>query len=60
MERLVSNKTDVLLALLEGTEVEKWARVVMVQQEWGGKTGGISEWMVCHSGPLALNEAYET
>jgi hypothetical protein len=47
IERLMPNKTDVLPNLLDGDEVEKWARVVLVQQkDWGGKMGGITEWMV--------------
>jgi hypothetical protein len=46
-ERLMPNKTSVLSSLTGNGDVEKWARVVMVQQkQWGGKMGGISEWMV--------------
>ena len=47
VERLWPNKTDVLPLLESSEEVDKWARVVMVQtKEWGAASGGISEWMV--------------
>jgi len=47
MERLMPNKSDVLPVLSQNGKVEKWARVVMVQQKhWGSDVGGISEWMV--------------
>jgi hypothetical protein len=53
VERLMPNKTDVLGVVGEGEgegEVERWARVVVVEREaWGarsGASGGLSEWMV--------------
>jgi hypothetical protein len=47
MDRLMPNKTQVLSAFSSNGKIEKWARVVTVQQKnWDSKLGGISEWMV--------------
>jgi primary-amine oxidase len=54
VERLMPNKTDTVPYLEKKglKEVDGWARVVMVQpHSWGGKQGGVSEWMV---GPLPV------
>ena len=48
VERLMPNKSSVLPFLQDNEpSVNTWARVVMTKRNvWGGKDGGISEWMV--------------
>jgi hypothetical protein len=54
MDRLMPNKTQVLSTLSSNGKIEKWARVVTVQQKnWDSKLGGISEWMVSNRGLLS-------